>query len=108
MTLLALNNIEIVYDQVFLAVRGVSIEVPERGLVTLLGANGAGKSTVLKAISGLLKPERGAVTRGEISFAGRSILAVDPPERVRLGIVHVLEGRLRPLQRREPGFAQDR
>lgn len=93
MTLLALNNIEIVYDQVFLAVRGVSIEVPEKGLVAVLGANGAGKSTVLKSISGLLKPERGAVTRGEISFDGRSILSVDPPDRVRLGIVHVLEGR---------------
>ena len=93
MSLLTLNNIEVVYDQVFLAVRGVSIEVPERGLVTLLGANGAGKSTVLKSISGLLKPERGEVSRGEITFDGKSIVAIDPPERVRLGIVHVLEGR---------------
>jgi branched-chain amino acid transport system ATP-binding protein len=93
MSLLTLNNIEVVYDQVFLAVRGVSIEVPERGLVTLLGANGAGKSTVLKSVSGLLKPERGEVSRGEITFAGRSIVAIDPAERVRLGIVHVLEGR---------------
>ncbi|KPL51175.1 ABC transporter ATP-binding protein [Prosthecomicrobium hirschii] len=93
MALLSLNNIEVAYDQVFLAVRGVSIEVPERGLVALLGANGAGKSTVLKSISGLLKPERGAVNRGEITFDGRSILAIDPPDRVRLGIVHVLEGR---------------
>ncbi len=93
MSLLTLNNIEVVYDQVFLAVRGVSIEVPERGLVTLLGANGAGKSTVLKSISGLLKPERGEVSRGEITFDGKSIVAIDPSERVRLGIVHVLEGR---------------
>ena len=79
MTLLALNNIEIVYDQVFLAVRGVSIEVPEKGLVAVLGANGAGKSTVLKSISGLLKPERGAVTRGEIvSTAARSCRSTRP------------------------------
>src|SRR5262249_2439678 len=91
--LLALNNIEVVYDRVFLAVKSVSIEVPEGGLVALLGANGAGKSTTLKAISGLLKPERGAVTRGEIAFAGRDLLALDPPDRVRLGLVHVLEGR---------------
>jgi branched-chain amino acid transport system ATP-binding protein len=93
MALLSLNNVEIVYDQVFLAVRGVSIDVPEHGLVALLGANGAGKSTILKSISGLLKPERGAVTRGEISFDGSSILGIEPSERVRLGIVHVLEGR---------------
>ncbi|WP_342643583.1 ABC transporter ATP-binding protein [Rhodoligotrophos ferricapiens] len=93
MSLLSLNNIEVVYDRVFLAVKGVSIEVPESGLVGLLGANGAGKSTVLKAISGLLKPERGLVTRGDIAFQGASIADLDPPQRVRLGIVHVLEGR---------------
>ena len=91
--LLSVNNVEVVYDQIFLAVRGVSIDVPDRGLVALLGANGAGKSTILKSISGLLKPERGSVSRGEITFDGASILAVDPPERVRQGIVHVLEGR---------------
>ncbi|MBN8938386.1 MAG: ABC transporter ATP-binding protein [Rhizobiales bacterium] len=93
MTLLTLNNVEVVYDRVFLAVKGVSIEVPERGLVALLGANGAGKSTILKSISGLLKPERGEVSRGEVSFAGDDILALDPPDRVRRGIAHVLEGR---------------
>ncbi|MGU9982448.1 ABC transporter ATP-binding protein [Phreatobacter sp. HK31-P] len=93
MALLTLNNVEVAYDRVFLAVKGVSIEVPERGLVALLGANGAGKSTVLKSISGLLKPERGEVSRGEITFAGEDILALDPPDRVRRGIVHVLEGR---------------
>ena len=93
MSLLTLNNIEVVYDSVFLAVKGVSIDVPEGGLVALLGANGAGKSTILKAISGLLKPERGLVTRGQIGFAGEDILALDPPERVRRGLVHVLEGR---------------
>ncbi|MGL4289289.1 MAG: ATP-binding cassette domain-containing protein, partial [Phreatobacter sp.] len=74
MTLLTLNNVEVVYDRVFLAVKGVSIEVPERGLVALLGANGAGKSTILKSISGLLKPERGEVSRGEVAFAGDDIL----------------------------------
>jgi len=93
MALLTLNNVEVAYDRVFLAVKGVSIEVPERGLVALLGANGAGKSTVLKSVSGLLKPERGEVSRGEITFAGEDILALDPPDRVRRGIVHVLEGR---------------
>ena len=75
--LLSLNNIEVVYDRVFLAVKGVSIEVPEAGLVALLGANGAGKSTILKAISGLLTPERGEVTRGEITFDGVDVLALN-------------------------------
>ncbi|WP_439572036.1 ABC transporter ATP-binding protein [Phreatobacter sp.] len=93
MTLLTLNNVEVAYDRVFLAVKGVSIDVPERGLVALLGANGAGKSTVLKSVSGLLKPERGEVSRGDVTFAGEDILALDPPDRVRRGIVHVLEGR---------------
>ncbi|MBX3453270.1 ABC transporter ATP-binding protein [Ferrovibrio sp.] len=93
MALLELNNIEVVYDQVFLAVKGVSIAVPDGGLVALLGANGAGKSTVLKTVSGLLKPERGSVTRGDVTFEGRDILKLDPPERVRAGIVHCLEGR---------------
>jgi branched-chain amino acid transport system ATP-binding protein len=91
--MLALGNVEVVYDRVFLAIKGVSIEVPEGGMVALLGANGAGKSTTLKAISGLLKPERGEVTRGEVLFQGRDIVDLSPPERVRLGIVHVLEGR---------------
>jgi len=91
--LLSLNNIEVVYDRVFLAVKSLSIEVAEGSMVALLGANGAGKSTTLKAISGLLMPERGEVTRGEITFAGSDLRALDPPERVRLGVVHVLEGR---------------
>jgi branched-chain amino acid transport system ATP-binding protein len=93
MALLDVNSVEVVYDQVSLAVKGVSLEVPEAGLVALLGANGAGKSTILKAISGLLAPERGVVSRGTITFAGQDILALDPPARVRRGIVHVLEGR---------------
>ena len=91
--LLALNSVEVVYDRVFLAAKGVSLDVLEGGLVAILGANGAGKSTVLKAISGLLKPERGLVTRGAIRFAKRDVLALEPAERVRAGIVHVLEGR---------------
>jgi branched-chain amino acid transport system ATP-binding protein len=93
MALLSLNNIEVVYDRVFLAVKGVSIEVPEAGLVALLGANGAGKSTILKAISGLLAPERGEVSRGEITFDDADVLMLNAPDRVRRGIVHVLEGR---------------
>src|SRR5690606_26524355 len=93
MALLSVNSVEVVYDQVSLAVKGASLEVPEAGLVALLGANGAGKSTILKSISGLRAPERGAVTRGSITFQGQDILALDPPARVRRGIVHVLEGR---------------
>ncbi len=91
--LLAVRNLEVVYDHVFLAVKGVSVEVPEGGIVALLGANGAGKSTTLKAVSGLLGPERGEITRGEIEFRGARIDACSPPERVRRGLVHVLEGR---------------
>ena len=91
--MLSLNNIEVAYDRVFLAVKSISIDVPEGGLVALLGANGAGKSTTLKAMSGLLGPERGEVTKGEIAFAGENMLALDPPDRVRLGLAHVLEGR---------------
>ena len=91
--LLALNNIEVIYDRVALAIKGASIEVPQGGMVALLGANGAGKSTLLKAISGLLKSERGEVTRGEVHFDGRSIAALPPQKRVGLGIVQVLEGR---------------
>jgi branched-chain amino acid transport system ATP-binding protein len=91
--MLTLENIEVVYDSVFLAIKGVSLEVAEGGAVALLGSNGAGKSTTLKAISGLLAPERGAVTRGEVSFQGRDLRPLAAPERVRIGIVHVLEGR---------------
>ena len=93
MPLLALNNVEVVYDSVALAVKGVSIDVERAGLVTLLGANGAGKSTVLKSISGLLGAERGKVSRGSIVFDGIELLGQAPPERVRRGIAHVLEGR---------------
>lgn len=90
---LTLNNVEVIYDHVALAIKGVSLEVPQGGMVALLGSNGAGKSTTLKAISGLLKPERGEVTRGEVRFQGANIDALLPQQRVALGIVQVLEGR---------------
>jgi branched-chain amino acid transport system ATP-binding protein len=90
---LTLNNVEVIYDYVALALKGASLEIPKSGMVALLGANGAGKSTLLKSISGLLKAERGEVTRGEIKFMGQSIDKLSPQERVRLGIVQVLEGR---------------
>ena len=93
MALLTLSNVEVVYDKVFLAIKGVSMSIEEGGMIALLGANGAGKSTTLKAVSGLLGPERGAVTRGEIRFADRNLLALGPPARVEAGLVHVLEGR---------------
>jgi branched-chain amino acid transport system ATP-binding protein len=93
MATLALSNVEVVYDKVFLAIKGVSLKVGEGDMVALLGANGAGKSTTLKTISGLLGPERGAVTRGEVVFDGKSILGMGPPARVADGLVHVLEGR---------------
>jgi branched-chain amino acid transport system ATP-binding protein len=91
--MLSLANVEVVYDRVYLAIKGVSLEVKEGGMVALLGANGAGKSTTLKAVSGLLKPERGEVTRGEVRFRGEDVVALSPPERVRRGVAHVLEGR---------------
>ncbi|HEX6019165.1 MAG TPA: ABC transporter ATP-binding protein [Burkholderiaceae bacterium] len=91
--ILTLNNIEVIYDHVALAIKGVSVAVPRGGMIALLGANGAGKSTTLKAISGLLKPERGQVTRGELRFEGHDIERLMPQQRVRRGIVQVLEGR---------------
>jgi len=100
--LLALNNVEVLYDNVALAVKGVSIEVQRGGLVTLLGANGAGKSTVLKSISGLLVAERGRVSRGEARLDGEDLLGLAPPQRVRRGIAHVLEGR-RVFENLTPG-----
>jgi branched-chain amino acid transport system ATP-binding protein len=91
--LLALDDVEVVYDGIVLALRGVSLEVPERGIVALLGANGAGKSTTLKAASGLLLAERGEVRRGTISYRGRSVGTRSPAGLVREGLVQVLEGR---------------
>jgi branched-chain amino acid transport system ATP-binding protein len=91
--LLLVNNIEVVYDHVILVLKGVSLEVPERGIVALLGANGAGKTTTLKAISNLLRAERGEVTKGIIELAGRRITALSPSDLVKLGVVQVMEGR---------------
>ena len=91
--LLAVSNIEVIYDHVILVLKGVSLGVPEEGIVALLGANGAGKSTTLKAISGLLRTERGDVTKGAIEFLGEAIHRRDPSEVVRRGIVQVMEGR---------------
>ena len=91
--LLAVRNIEVVYDDVILVLRGLSLDVPKGSIVALLGANGAGKSTTLKAISGLLKTEDGEVTRGEIMFDGERINGIDPDKIVRRGIFQVMEGR---------------
>jgi branched-chain amino acid transport system ATP-binding protein len=91
--LLSVHNIEVVYDKVILVLRGLSLEVPKGAIVALLGANGAGKSTTLKAISGLLKTEDGEVIRGEILFEGERINGIDPDKIVRRGIFQVMEGR---------------
>jgi len=91
--MLELNNIEMIYNKVILVLKGVSLQVPEGGIVALLGANGAGKTSTLKCISGLEHAEEGEVTRGQILFAGRQIEQMDPTEIVRLGIVQVVEGR---------------
>ncbi len=91
--LLALNNVEVIYDDVILVLKGMSLEVYDGQIVALLGANGAGKSTTLKAISGLLKGEEGEVTDGSISFLGQPIDAIDPEKRVSMGIFQVMEGR---------------
>src|SRR6187401_103337 len=91
--LLSVRNIEVVYDKVILVLRGLSLDVPKGAIVALLGANGAGKSTTLKAISGLLKTEDGEVIRGEIVFDGKRIDGIDPDKIVRRGIFQVMEGR---------------
>ena len=91
--MLRLNNIEVIYSDVILVLKGLSLEVPAGQIVALLGANGAGKTTTLKAISGLLKTEDGRVTDGRIEFMGRRIDGLDPEDICRLGIVQVLEGR---------------
>ncbi|MYH36679.1 MAG: ABC transporter ATP-binding protein [Rhodospirillaceae bacterium] len=90
---LRIEDVEVYYDGVIHVLKGVSLEIPEKGIVALLGANGAGKSTTLKAVSNLLRAERGEVARGAIEFLGRSIVKLDPADIVRLGIVQVLEGR---------------
>jgi len=90
---LKINNIEVIYDHVILVLKGVSLEVPKGGIVALLGANGAGKSTTLKAVSNLLGAERGDVTKGSIEYKGEKIHNLNPSDVVKRGVVQVMEGR---------------
>ncbi|GAA5112966.1 ABC transporter ATP-binding protein [Haloechinothrix salitolerans] len=92
-SLLAINNIEVIYDEVILVLRGLSLEVPTGSIVALLGSNGAGKSTTLKAASGLLPTEHGEITDGSITFDGADITHIDAAERVKRGISLCMEGR---------------
>jgi branched-chain amino acid transport system ATP-binding protein len=91
--MLKVNNIEVTYHGVILVLRGVSLAVDDGKIISLLGANGAGKSTTLKAVSGLLKTEVGRVSRGDIHFGGHSIQRADPEEIAKMGIIQVMEGR---------------
>ncbi len=91
--MLKINNVEVLYHEVILALKGVSLEVPPGGVVALLGANGAGKSTTLKAISGLLRHENGKVAEGSIEFLGDRIDRKSAEEIARMGIIQVIEGR---------------
>jgi branched-chain amino acid transport system ATP-binding protein len=90
---LSVNNIEVIYDHVILVLKGVSLEVPEGRIVALLGANGAGKSTTLKAISNLLSAERGDVTKGTIEFKGKRVDKLTTNDLVKMGVCQVMEGR---------------
>jgi branched-chain amino acid transport system ATP-binding protein len=94
MPLLQLNNIEVKYMGVILVLRGVTLEIEKGGVIALLGSNGAGKSTTLKAISGLLRTEEGRVTDGSIEFEGKRIENGDPQKIARMGIIQIMEGRL--------------
>ncbi len=91
--ILSVNNIEVIYNRVILVLKGVSLEVPEKGIVALLGANGAGKTTTLKAISNLLRAERGEVTKGSIIYRGERVDAMTPSDLVVRGVTQVMEGR---------------
>src|SRR6187455_2451197 len=91
--LLDVNGIEVIYNHVILVLKGVSLAVPEGGIVALLGANGAGKSTTLKAISNLLRAERGEVTKGSIHLRGERVDALNPADLVKRGVIQVMEGR---------------
>lgn len=90
---LTVNNIEVIYDHVILVLKGVSLDVPKGRIVALLGANGAGKTTTLKAISNLLRAERGDVTKGSVEFRGRRVDQLSPNELVKRGVIQVMEGR---------------
>src|SRR3954465_2902918 len=91
--MLTVNGIEVIYNHVILVLEGVALSVPEGGIVALLGANGAGKTTTLKAISNLLRAERGDVTKGAIRFNGERVDRLNPSELVRRGVVQGMEGR---------------
>ena len=91
--MLVVRELEVTYQGVIAAVRGVTLEVPERGVVALLGANGAGKTSILRAISGLLRTQGGRITHGSVEFDGQSITSLEPTRIVRMGIAQVLEGR---------------
>ena len=91
--LLSVNNIEVIYDHVILVLKGVSLTVPKGGIVALLGANGAGKTTTLKAISNLLRAERGEVTKGSIELEGEAVDNMTPNDLVKRGVIQVMEGR---------------
>ena len=92
-TLLEVNNIEVIYNHVILVLKGVSLSVPKGAITALLGGNGAGKSTTLKAISGLLKSERGDISKGSILYRGKDIAGKDPADLVKSGVIQVMEGR---------------
>ncbi|MAQ36187.1 ABC transporter ATP-binding protein [Thioclava sp. DLFJ5-1] len=92
-TLLEVNNIEVIYNHVILVLKGVSLSVPKGGITALLGGNGAGKTTTLKAISNLLKSERGEVTKGSITYRGERVQDGSPADLVRKGVIQVMEGR---------------
>ncbi|MGQ0841838.1 ABC transporter ATP-binding protein [Actinokineospora sp.] len=91
--MLSVSNLEVVYDDVVLVLRGLSIEVPAGGIVALLGANGAGKTTLLRAVTGLLVPHRGRITKGTVRFDGTDITGADPAQVVRRGVAQVMEAR---------------
>src|SRR5712672_2486849 len=91
--MLVLKNVEVIYDHVILVLKGVSLSVAQGQIVALLGANGAGKTTTLKAISNLLRSERGEVTKGSIELRGARVDGLDPAALVRMGVVQVMEGR---------------
>ena len=90
---LEINNVEVIYEDVILVLRGLSLSVPEGQIIALLGSNGAGKSTTLKAVAGLLPSEHGEVTQGSVVYQGRKITKANPSEIVRMGISLVMEGR---------------
>ncbi|MFN3147024.1 MAG: ABC transporter ATP-binding protein [Paracoccaceae bacterium] len=92
-TLLEVNNIEVIYNHVILVLKGVSLTVPKGGITALLGGNGAGKTTTLKAISNLLKSERGEVTKGSILYRGSRVQDLTPSDMVERGVIQVMEGR---------------